>query len=289
MAEVITLLYGAALLPYAASFGIAAFLLLAPSLCKLSGPSFTEYFQETDAYMRVRAPLLSAAQVALTLPLLALTWDRRGDLPFWMALLALALTLVAALVAARGNAPLNWQMRRWSPAEPPPSWERVRDRWLRLHGVRGAAEAAGFTLLLGAALIDGPSRALGAWRRGAAEDDGPAPRRWEATVYLPLADNQGRPFGEAEWHDALGGLVTPFGGATLGQELEGCWRNGRGRLHREWVRPVVISFLPERLPEFRAAVHDVGKRLGQEAIYVRFEQPRVVLIHPDPAPTEGGR
>ena len=160
MAVVITLLYGAALLPYAACFGIAVFLLLAPSHDKLSGPSFTEVFQQTDAYMRVRAPLLSAAQVALTLPLLALTWDRR-DLPFWMTLLALGLALVAALVAVKGNAPLNRRMRRWSPPQPPPDWERVRDRWLRLHGLRGAAGIAGFALLLGAALIDGPSRALG--------------------------------------------------------------------------------------------------------------------------------
>jgi len=42
--------------------------------------------------------------------------------------------------------------------------------------------------------------------------------------------------------------------------------------------PVVVSFAPERLDELRAAVHAVGKRLGQEAMYVRFEAPRVELI-----------
>jgi hypothetical protein len=106
----------------------------------------------------------------------------------------------------------------------------------------------------------------------------PVPRRWEATVYLPLSDNQGRPFAEAMWHEALGRFVTPFGGATLGLLQEGCWLDARGRLQREWVRPVVVSFAPQRLDEFRQAVHDVGRLLDQEAMYVRFEEPRVELV-----------
>jgi hypothetical protein len=106
----------------------------------------------------------------------------------------------------------------------------------------------------------------------------PAPRCWEATVYLPLADNTGRPFSEETWQEALAALVVPFGGATLGTPQEGCWLDARGRVCRERVRPVVVSFAPERLAEFRHAVHGVGKRLGQEAMYVRFEEPRVELI-----------
>jgi hypothetical protein len=105
-----------------------------------------------------------------------------------------------------------------------------------------------------------------------------APRRLEATVYLPTVDNQGRPFEEARWQHALESLVAPFGGATLGQPQEGCWLDGRGRVCREPIRPVVVSFAPARLAEFRKAVHDVGKRLGQEAMYVRFEEPRVDVI-----------
>jgi hypothetical protein len=106
----------------------------------------------------------------------------------------------------------------------------------------------------------------------------PAPRCWEATVYLPLADNQGRPFSEGVWQEALEVLVASFGGATLGQPQEGCWLDAGRRVCRERVRPVVISFAPQRLDEFRQAVHDVGKRLGQEAMYVRFEEPRVELV-----------
>src|SRR5262245_65369906 len=80
-----------------------------------------------------------------------------------------------------------------------------------------------------------PSRGPGAHRAdppAPSVAENPAPRRLEATVYLPTADNQGRPFGEAAWQDALKSLVTPFGGATLGQPQEGCWVDAGGRVCR---------------------------------------------------------
>src|SRR5262245_16922776 len=103
-----------------------------------------------------------------------------------------------------------------------------------------------------------------------AEAAGQMPRVCEATLYLPLADNQGRRFSDSEWQEALELVVRPFGGATLGQPQEGCWVGPDKRLCREWVRPVVISFAPERLEEFRRAARAAGNRLGQEATYVRF-------------------
>jgi hypothetical protein len=273
MSEFIPALYGLALLPYAAFFGIAVYLALAPCYDKLSGRAFIEFFQKIDRYMKARAPLLGLAQVALTLPLLGLLAAHGAGLPFGLTLAALVMALAGMVIAVKGNVPLNREMGRWSPAAPPPGWEQVRARWLRLHSLRGAAGAAGFALLLAAALIDGPSR------RPAEEVSArPAPRRWEATVYLPLADNGGQSFAEAAWHEALGVLVAPFGGATLGEPQEGCWVDARGRLCRERVRPVVISFAPGRAEEFRRTVHDVGRLMGQEAMYVRFEEPRVELI-----------
>lgn len=111
-----------------------------------------------------------------------------------------------------------------------------------------------------------------------AADNRLAARSLEATVYLPLADNAGRPFADDTWQVALAVLVEPFGGATLGNAQEGCWLDARGRVLREPVRPVVVSFAPERLDEFRGAVRTVGRHLRQEAMYVRFEEPRVELI-----------
>jgi hypothetical protein len=117
----------------------------------------------------------------------------------------------------------------------------------------------------------------------------PATPHWEATVFLPLADNEGQSFAESTWHEALTRLVTPFGGATLGEPQEGCWLDARGRMCRERVRAVVVSFAPDRLNEFRLAVHDVGRRLGQEAMYVRFEEPLVDLIPVGAAGSAGER
>jgi hypothetical protein len=102
-------------------------------------------------------------------------------------------------------------------------------------------------------------------------------RRYEATVFLPLLDNNDRRFSTETWQEVLGLFADEFGGATLGPEQEGCWRDDAGRLRREPVRPVVVSFEPKQLGRFRATVDDAGSRLGQEAVYVRFELPRVEL------------
>jgi hypothetical protein len=281
MSVVIPALYGFALLPYAASFGIAVYLFFAPCCDKLSWETFLELFQKVDPCLRVRAPLLSLAQIALTLPLLGFLREECTALPFCLTLTALLTAGITLVIAVRRSVPLSRRMDRWSAADPPADWQRVRDHWLRYHRWRGAAAIAGFVLLLAAAQIDSASRGRGPCPPGVpaeAAAEGPVPRRLEATVLLPLADNDGRPFAEAAWQEALDELVAPFGGATLGPPLEGCWLDARQRVCREPVRPIVVSFAPERLNEFRHAVHNVGKRLGQEAMYIRFEEPRIELL-----------
>jgi hypothetical protein len=104
------------------------------------------------------------------------------------------------------------------------------------------------------------------------------PNSWEATVYLPLADDAGQTFPEPAWDAALAELVRPFGGGTLGEPQEGCWVDANGRLVRERVRPVVISFPAEEAEAFREAVRRLRDQLSQEAVYVRFEDQRVELI-----------
>ena len=103
------------------------------------------------------------------------------------------------------------------------------------------------------------------------------PRRYEATVFLPLVDNAGHPVPEEQWQEALGLLVTELGGATLGAPVEGCWRDAGGTVRREPVRPVVVSFEPGQLARFHRTLDAVGRRLGQESVYTRFEEPRVEL------------
>jgi hypothetical protein len=127
------------------------------------------------------------------------------------------------------------------------------------------------------------------WRNGPAAapaaDDLP-PRRLEATIVLPVVDNNGRPL-DAPWQAALELLTKEFGGATLGPAQEGCWRDGQGKLRREPVRPVVVSFERGRLGRFREVLDEVGRKLGQEAVYARFEEPRVEVRKPDAAAPVG--
>jgi hypothetical protein len=103
------------------------------------------------------------------------------------------------------------------------------------------------------------------------------PRMYEATIYLPLQDNQGVEFHREEWLAAIEILIQDFGGGTLGARQEGFWQSGE-HIQREPVQLLTISFERERLGRFREKVREVGRRLGQDSVYVRFEEPRIELI-----------
>ena len=107
---------------------------------------------------------------------------------------------------------------------------------------------------------------------------GEPPRRWEATLYLPAAANDGHRFSAEAWQGAVAVLVDRFGGATLAGEQEGWWLDRDRHLRREPVRPVVVSFERQRLGEFRDLVREVGRRLGQDEMYVRLDEPRVETL-----------
>jgi hypothetical protein len=147
-----TIVYALALLLYATWFGIAVYMVIAPCYDKLSPPTFIEWFQKIDPYMRVRARQLLLGQLFVTLLLLGLAFDLSSP-AFWLTAIALMTTIVSMMVAVRGNVPINRQMDKWSPSAPPADWEHVRDRWLRYHGQRGFAEGAGFLAMLVATLL----------------------------------------------------------------------------------------------------------------------------------------
>jgi len=68
-----TVLFGLALLPAAFFFGVAVYMVMAPCCDKLSGRSFTEFFQTVDPYMKVRAPWVWWMQAGFTAGLLPFT------------------------------------------------------------------------------------------------------------------------------------------------------------------------------------------------------------------------
>lgn len=104
------------------------------------------------------------------------------------------------------------------------------------------------------------------------------PVQWEATLYLPLQDNQGQPFPKEVRDRALDILIRKFGGATLGPERQGCWLDPKNQIQREPIQLVTISFPEAQLEEFRAAVKEMGQVLRQQEVYIRFEKPRIESI-----------
>jgi hypothetical protein len=116
-----------------------------------------------------------------------------------------------------------------------------------------------------------------------------APRTWEAIVYLPLTDNSGRRFNSEEWEQALDVLVTEFGGCTLGAEQEGRWLDNDQHVQREPVRPVMITFEHGRLDDFRRSIREVGRRLGQQAMYLRLQNAQVEILDVAPGNSQKDR
>jgi hypothetical protein len=116
------------------------------------------------------------------------------------------------------------------------------------------------------------------WQQWQGGNDHLPPRRWEATVYLPLRDNQGNEFTEEEKKAAIEVFIKRFGGATLAEKREGYWLDDNKLIQDDRIQLLIVSFEHHRLGEFREAVAEVGRRLGQESMYVRFEEPRIELI-----------
>lgn len=132
-------------------------------------------------------------------------------------------------------------------------------------------------IFTGAGFLLGGS-AVYTWERAHQSTENEPQACWEATVYLPMVDNEGRRFTSEEFQAALSVLVNGLGGATLIEEREGYWLDGGNKLCREPVRPVLVSFHPGRLDTFRSTVREVGRRLGQAIVYYRLEKLHVEML-----------
>jgi hypothetical protein len=133
-------------------------------------------------------------------------------------------------------------------------------------------------LLLGAVLGAGGVLVYECCQATAGPPEDLPSRSWEATVYLPVNDNEGKPYPPEQWDQAVGVLVRRFQGATVGPTRRGFWLGSGQRIQSEPVRLVVVGFDHRRLDDFRTAIREVGRRLGQDSIYVRLEEPRIELI-----------
>jgi len=77
----------------------------------------------------------------------------RRDRPcFWFLVAASIALIVAALVTAFGNVPINFQIEAWSADALPANVAELEQRWWTFHVVRSAALVVGLCALILAAL-----------------------------------------------------------------------------------------------------------------------------------------
>ena len=72
---------------------------------------------------------------------------------FYLLVAASSCVLVAALVTAFGNIPINNQIKTWSIASPPSSWVELCAQWWQFQTARTIAAVCGLALLILAVLI----------------------------------------------------------------------------------------------------------------------------------------
>ena len=88
-------------------------------------------------------------------------------------------------------------------------------------------------------------------------------------VLVPEADNSGRPFTEDDWA-WLEQQLRPFGGWSVRVGVTGAWRSDTSRRWmRDASREVTVGIDGWTvLPRWLGLVKRIGKRFGQEAMYV---------------------
>lgn len=64
-----------------------------------------------------------------------------------LAIGAASAAAAAVAVTVAGNVPINAATAKWDPADPPPDWKSIRDRWELLQAVRSPLLLASFVLL----------------------------------------------------------------------------------------------------------------------------------------------
>jgi hypothetical protein len=88
------------------------------------------------------------------------------------------------------------------------------------------------------------------------------------TTILPKQRNDGTRVSRKEMNAILRSLREQFGGVTVEGEVEGHWVDpADGKPYSERSLKVTVACDRERLHEAEDAVRDIGRQLGQKAMY----------------------
>ena len=102
--------------------------------------------------------------------------------------------------------------------------------------------------------------------------------RIKCVVLIPLARNDGAAVTSAEMRDILRQFLAEFGGYTVAGEVEGGWKSPSGEEYFDRNTQVWVAIERRQLSVLRELVTQIGRRLGQEAMYLEVSGGNVEII-----------
>ena len=97
-------------------------------------------------------------------------------------------------------------------------------------------------------------------------------------LLIPLVHGNGSPVEQSELRGILNRLLFEFGGYTVAGEVEGGWRSPDGKEYRDRNTQVWVAVESRRLPALRQTVAEIGRQLGQEAMYLEVSGGHVEIV-----------
>jgi uncharacterized membrane protein len=117
----------------------------------MSSAFYTEKMQHAIRVFTVPLPAVVILGVLFTI--LSTLLARRERLDFYLLIAASVCIIAVALITARGNIPINNQIRTWSINSPPPDWAELAQKWWCFQTLRTVSAIAGLSLLTVTALV----------------------------------------------------------------------------------------------------------------------------------------
>jgi hypothetical protein len=97
-------------------------------------------------------------------------------------------------------------------------------------------------------------------------------------ILLPLERNDGSAVKDGELRVILRKFLTKFGGYTVAGEVEGGWSSPSGQEFHDRNTVVWVVIEPDQLPALRKLVVQIGRKLGQEAMYFEVTSGNVEIL-----------
>ena len=100
--------------------------------------------------------------------------------------------------------------------------------------------------------------------------------RVKGVTIFPLTGNAGEDLGEVV-EGLLDRIVAEFGGYTT-DSIAGAWHSDDGMVYRDSSVRVTVVIPADAREEFRELVRDAKSALGQEAMYLEFQEAQVEFL-----------